>query len=135
MRKSMLTMGSILYLFILVSISYQPIIADEIFDEIIDYNLNKTDISRVFYVGGIYNSSYSEIYINDTLWKIHSFNCSKVLLIAIWKIFPFFMILKDGFPMSIVESSNESFDIYYKGYIGNNFICTLQVIKIYQYLN
>ena len=128
----MISMGSIFVLFVLVSISYQPLVAEEQIDEIIEYNLNRAETWRFFCLGKIYNLSYSEMYDeNDILWKVHLFNCSKVLYITLYQIFPVITILKDGIQISIVESSAESFDIYYNGYIGNNFICATQVFKIY----
>ena len=130
-RKSMLTKGSILCFFVFISIIYQPLVADEQIDEIIEYNLNRAETWRFFCLGKIYNLSYSEIYHDDILWKIHLFNCSQVLYITLYQIFPVITILKDGIQISIVESSAESFDIYYNGYIGNNFICATQVFKIY----
>jgi hypothetical protein len=131
-RKSMLIIGSILCLFVLVSISYQPLVADVQSDGIIEYDLNRVDKWRFFCLGKIYNYSYSEIYDeDDILWKIHLFNCSKVLYITLYQIFPVITILKDGIQISIVESSAESFDIYYTGFINDNFICAIQVFKIY----
>jgi hypothetical protein len=128
----MISIGSIFILFVLVSISYQPLVADVQLDGIIEYNLNRVETWRFFCLGKIYNLSYSEIYDeDDILWKIHLFNCSKVLYIALYQIFPVITILKDGIQISIVESSAESFDIYYNGYIGNNFIFATQVFKIY----
>jgi len=131
-KKSMISIGSMFVLFMLVSISYQPLVANEQLNEINKYNLNKAETWRFFCLGKIYNLSYSEIYDeNDILWKIHLFNCSKVLYITLYQIFPVITILKDGIQISIIESSAESFDIYYKGYINENFICAIQVFKIY----
>ena len=131
-KKSMISIGSMFVLFMLVSISYQPLVANEQLNEIIEFNLNKAETWRFFCLGKIYNLSYSEIYDeNDILWKIHLFNCSKVLYITLYQIFPVITILKDGIQISIIESSAESFDIYYKGYINENFICAIQVFKIY----
>ena len=128
----MISMGIIFVLFVLTSISYQPLVADVQLDGIIEYNFNKVETWRFFCLGKIYNLSYSEIYDdNDILWKIHLFNCSKVLYIALYQIFPVITILKDGIQISIIESSTESFDIYYNGYIDENFICAIQVFKIY----
>jgi hypothetical protein len=128
----MISIESIFVLFVLVSISYQPLFAVEQIDEIIEYNLNRVETWRFFCLGKIYNLSYLEIYDeNDILWKVHLFNCSKVLYIALYQIYPVITIIQDGTQISIIESSAESFDIYYIGYIGNNFICATQVFKIY----
>jgi hypothetical protein len=86
----------------------------------------------IFYFGKIYNLSYSEEYLNDTFVKIHRFNCTKVLVISWYIIFPTIIrIFKDGYPWVIYEASSSLFDFYYKGYIGDNFICAIQIFKFY----
>ena len=131
-KKSIIIIGSIFILLFLVSISYQPLLADEQLDEKVEYNLKKVDTWRFFCLGKIYNLSYSEIYDeDDILWKTHLFNCSKVLYITLYQIFPVITIIEEGIQISIVESSAESFNIYNTGFINDNFICATQVFKIY----
>lgn len=132
MRKSMLTIGSIICLFVLVSISYQPLVAIKPISCIKDSNSSEEDIFYVFYFGKIYNLTYFEDYFNGTLYKYHVFNCSRVLAIFWYKSMPtMIMILKNGMAWNIAEASSDFFDFYFKGYINNNFIFGIQVFKAY----
>jgi len=132
MRKIVLIGISIFLIFILCSLSYQPIIADISIDRIDEYNFKEVDTMRILYFGRIYNLSHSEEYINDTLVNFYKFNCSLVIAIFIYNLFlTAIRIFKDGFSWGIYEASSELFDFYYKGNFDDNFICVIQIFKIY----
>jgi hypothetical protein len=132
MNKKLVIGITFLSIFILIGAGYQPIIADESVKHIKEYNLRKVNTMRVFLFGKINNLSYYEEYINDTLFKIHSFNCSRVFTIFWYNLFPTAVkIFKDDKLWEIANATSDSFDYYYMGHINDNYICGIQFLKSY----
>jgi len=91
-------------------------------------DLTQAPILSFFMIGSIYNVSYEEIMVNETLFKIHSFNCSFVfLLIKVKGYLTMPAILKKGESLFIMEFEDELGMSYYKGFMGENFICGANV--------
>jgi len=96
----------------------------------IKYDLNKDLIGCVFIFSSIYNLSYFEEEEDpDIILKGYSFNCKNVMMIYWSKEVGFFMeISNEGEWYAIMEFSMWYMDYYYKGYVGEKFICALEIV-------
>ena len=118
MKKSTLIGISILSVFLLCSLSYQPVFADD--DNVIKDVLGRKIRAYFFYIGSIYNLTYEEINVDETTIKIHRFNCEKVSLF-LW--FPRLLFLfkreklHNGESASLIEVSHNEIEWHYSGYI------------------
>ena len=122
MRKSILFGGSILCLFILVSLSYQPMVADV---KINDYKL----YAIYFFIGSISNLHYSEQHDG-----LYFFNCSNVQNTYWIKRFGLNSInYNSGEGMFIILNyTSNSTKWVYHGHISEEFICGFQIMYICQ---
>ena len=129
MKKSTLIGLSILSVFLLCSLSYNPCIAD---DNNVIKDVQGREVRAYFFViGSIYNLTYEEVMIEETLTKIYRFNCTRV---SIYYCIPralFFFREKfnNGEGFSLFELSYNNIHFYHRGFIGENFVCALQVLK------
>ena len=128
MKKSIIFGGSILCLFILVSLSYQPDIPIAMGIDIYGKSNDVELQTLVFYFGSIYNLNYS-----DDFGGWYSLNCNSVLAI--------YWIKGYGVNIQHFNSGDEliislnyiedDVEFLYKGYIGERVICGIQIVKFY----
>jgi hypothetical protein len=80
----------------------------------------------IFYFGSIYNLNYS-----DVLGGWYTFNCSSVLAIHLIKGYGFHIQnYESGDGLIVILSFiSTNAEFLYKGYIGERFICGIQIIK------
>ena len=117
----------ILITLVTVNVSGKDIIDyDELkFEE--NFYYNEDIVVYIFMIGLIENLSY----FNELNIEGYEFNCKNVLFFT-WKPganFGFTMI-DGGDTDMIVSYSDTQSDWSYKGYIGLNFICALQILKL-----
>jgi len=135
-KKIFVCILSILFLMNFIGISYGVNVNNKLEDNYnkkFDLNLYEQEIAYFFMFGFIYNLSYiDEVFENITVTG-YEFNCSLVLTFMKLKGFPVTSIgiLRNGAHSSVIECKlNDDADMYYKGFIGERFICCIQVVKV-----
>ena len=104
---------------------------DEIYDKKDEYQIKYEETAYFFIFGFIYNLSYKEEMVNETLVKTYTYNCSRALIfikVPDYRIISF--LVKDGFSFTLFEAYFPDAEFYYKGFIGTRFICALQILNI-----
>jgi hypothetical protein len=123
MKKSILIAGSVLSLFILVSISYQPIKADT---PIVKINCNAPPDYLIFIIGKIYNVKY---FVIVDSYDRYEFQCKNTIVIYYDENGDYYIQnMRDGQKFYFSYYVHKFGYSHYRGFIGEEFICAYMIV-------